>query len=1448
VAHPGDPACFLDVNEYACQRLGYTREEILALGPLDLLDDEEISAVPDEAQRLLNERASTFVKNIIAKSGEKIPCEINASVFEHQGKSFVVSIGRDISERYQAEKDLKNSEQLYRSATEDTPVMICSFYPGGEIAFVNQAYCDYFGKNREELIGTNFLAHVPSQYHQTVMAEINALTPESPIDSVDHKAIAPDGSIRWQRWTNRAFFNQDGTVRIYQSFGEDITERKLSEEKLHESKQLFDLFMEHIPGAAFLKDSEGKLVYANENFARITGQNLEDLLGLSTDHLLPDDLRQQYAAENEQVLQGEMLISENEFPGPENTAYFINYKFPVKRGKKTPLLGSISLDITKRKLAEKATKQSEEKFRNLVEGSIQGVLIHDGHKPIFVNNTWASLHGYTTDEILAMDSVLPLISPADRERLIMYRDARLDGEYAPAIYEYQAIRKDGTILWLENQVKLVNWEGLACVQSTVVDISARKESELKLRESEERFKAIFDDANDGILVGDAVTKEFVMANNVICEMLGYTRDEILDLSVADIHPPKDLPAVIEAFEKQTNKEIRIVENLPVMRKDGSVFYADINSSPITIGSKTYLVGIFRDITERKMLQEAAERRIAALTSPIDDIEGITFDNLFDLNAIQYLQDVFAKATGVASIITHTDGTPLTEPSNFCRLCKEIIRQTETGRINCYKSDAVIGRHNPDGPVIQTCLSGGLWDAGAAITVGGKHIANWLIGQVRDAEQDDEQMRRYAHEIGADPEEMVAAFREVPAMSREQFKWVAQALFTLANQMSLFAYQNIQQARFIAEREVAQEALKARETFLNRVIDQSPFATWISDANGILQSANPALKQFLNLTDDQLVGKYNVLQDPLVEKQGLLPQIRSVYENGETIHFTCDWDGNDIPTLDLKGSNSVSIEATMFPIMNAAGEITNVVLNWIDITARKRAEEALRNREEQLSAIFKAAKTVSFIITNAEDPEPLVLEFSPGAENLFGYSREEMIGNPVSVLHLPDDVASFPEAHQKMREGKVGFSGETKLVRKSGEQFPALFTTYPIFDENQKMYAALGVSFDISERHKLEMQLRQAQKMDALGTLSSGIAHDFNNILAAIMGYSELVYDELDSNHSIRPDIEEIIKAASKAKKLVRQILTFTRQAEADQRPMSINHIIRESTAILQRTIPKMIQFEMDLAEEVKSIKADPQQIEQVLMNLVTNAVDAIEGSGKIVISSKNIVVESKVCDACGKHFSGDFVLISAKDSGCGMPPETKQRMFEPFYTTKGVGKGTGLGLSTVFGIAAGLGGHINCQSEIGNGTVFDIYLPAIDAVASSTKTAAESKEDALQGSETILVVDDESVIRDIATKILSRKGYRVWQASSAEDALELIKGKSINIDAIIMDLGMPGMGGKACLPHILKIKPDAKILIASGYMQYEMGGELEAIGAAGMVSKPYRKNDLLKSIRQLLDS
>jgi nitrogen-specific signal transduction histidine kinase len=393
---------------------------------------------------------------------------------------------------------------------------------------------------------------------------------------------------------------------------------------------------------------------------------------------------------------------------------------------------------------------------------------------------------------------------------------------------------------------------------------------------------------------------------------------------------------------------------------------------------------------------------------------------------------------------------------------------------------------------------------------------------------------------------------------------------------------------------------------------------------------------------------------------------------------------------------------------------------------------------------------------------------------------------------------------------------------------------------------LSVTRDVTALKATERQLQRAQKMEAIGILAGGIAHDFNNILHVINGYTQLLMLEKSETDPDYVQLGEIKKAGEHAAQLVRLLHPFSRKAESKTVVLDLNKEIISLRKILERTLPKMIDINLHLERELAPVNADPVQIEQVLLNLGTNAADAMPDGGTLVIETANVTLTDDYLDSHVGARAGEYVLLSVSDTGEGMDKDIVEHIFEPFFTTKEFGKGTGLGLASVYGIVKSYGGYISCYSEVDQGTTFKLYLPVAErqAVPEEKKTEGDLPRG---GTETILLVDDEEAIRTFASAILRRFGYRVFTGASGEEAIEVLGRTEEKIALVILDLGMPGMGGHKCLQWIRENSPLAKVLIASGY---SMNGQVKKIletGAAGYIGKPFQINKLLQKVREILD-
>ncbi len=514
----------------------------------------------------------------------------------------------------------------------------------------------------------------------------------------------------------------------------------------------------------------------------------------------------------------------------------------------------------------------------------------------------------------------------------------------------------------------------------------------------------------------------------------------------------------------------------------------------------------------------------------------------------------------------------------------------------------------------------------------------------------------------------------------------------------------------------------------------------------------------------------------------------------------------------------------------------------DIDDRKRAESALHENQKRLQAILAASPDPVAVY----DPRWLVSYVNPAFTRVFGWQPAEILGE--SPRLTPEELQSTMDDKLKelTAEGRT-VSFETEGLTREGRVLDIMVSAAGIYDERGRRTGTVVTYTDLTDTKRLEAQLRQAQKMEALGTLAGGIAHDFNNILGAIIGYGELAREMAAEGEQIHQEMDQVLAAAERAKALVRQILTFSRKAETDSRPMDLNQSVRQTMQMLGHTLPKMIDIQIDLDDQLPAINGDPAQMEQMIMNLAVNAADAMPGGGHLRISTRFEKVLNQMCPTCGEVFSGGYVALEVADSGQGMDPDTMERIFDPFFTTKEAGRGTGLGLSTVYGIVLSHGGHIRCVSQPEQGAVFTVHLPVQSLEQADQNVSSSGSREMPRGHETILVAEDEEALRRLTCGLLENLGYATRSAASGEEALEIYQRSGGQVDLVVMDLSMPGMGGQKCLQQIKALDPQAKVIIISGYMGDGQAKEAMQAGALGYLAKPFRREELAQIVRQTLD-
>ncbi|MFH1033812.1 MAG: ATP-binding protein [Pseudomonadota bacterium] len=512
-------------------------------------------------------------------------------------------------------------------------------------------------------------------------------------------------------------------------------------------------------------------------------------------------------------------------------------------------------------------------------------------------------------------------------------------------------------------------------------------------------------------------------------------------------------------------------------------------------------------------------------------------------------------------------------------------------------------------------------------------------------------------------------------------------------------------------------------------------------------------------------------------------------------------------------------------------------------------EALRrSKRREMASLHLHAATLASLGNPvvAYDQEGHTIFVNPAFVRVFGWQPEELLGRRIPFVPEDQQEASTEVIAQVYETGGMA-TLETKRLTKDGKLLEVMISAAAVLDESGQPSGMVVNITDVTQTRQLQAQLQQAQKMEAIGILAGGIAHDFNNILAVLVGFTELAQQKAHRGQPNLRELDNVMEAIERARSLVTRILTFSRRKEAEFKPLNLNTVVRETLELLRPSLPKMIAIEPRLDPGLQLINADHTQLEQVIMNLVTNAADAMPEGGQLVIETKNVVLDKDYRWTHLEVSPGNYVLLMLSDNGQGIEPTVLEQIFDPFFTTKPVGKGTGLGLSTVFGIVKGHGGQVNCYSEPGMGTTFKVYLPAHQPEGGIVNVAPALLDPLPGGTETVLLVDDEQSLREVGSCTLKDMGYRVITACNGEEALDIYRAQDREIDVVVMDLGMPVMGGHRCLQEVLAINPQARVIIASGYSANgQVKASLES-GALGYVAKPFRRTELLIKVRQVLD-
>ncbi len=1014
----------------------------------------------------------------------------------------------------------------------------------------------------------------------------------------------------------------------------------------------------------------------------------------------------------------------------------------------------------------------------------------------------------------------------------------------------------------------------------LINRGKRRKSQEALRTSEEKFRNIFQHHTAVKLLIDPDSGRIVEANAAAEAFYGWPASELNQMRVQDINT---LPA------ERVQAEMLKAKSRPANRyefrhrlADGTMRDVEVFSSRVEIDGKPYLHSIVHDITGRKQAENALRERERFL----DSILHTTADGFWVVDAKGHLIDVNAaycamsgyrreelvgmhisaldalEAPGdVAARIERVKaaGSDLFESrhrrkdgSTFPVEISTSWLENSSGRFVCFTRDHTLRKQREE----RIALLGRMLDAASASIMihdvqGRIHYANQMACDLHGYANASELLALTMHDIDA-PESAACYADRVQRVTEEaeaRFEVVHLrkdgATFPLAVAAKSIAWEGkpavLSIGVDISERKQAEAALSHSHDLMRYIIEHANSAVAVHDRDlNYIYVSQRYLEQY-KVQEKDVIGRhhYEVFPD--------LPQKwREVHQRALAGEVTRS-ERDDYPREDG------TVEWTRWecrPWYEAdSATIGGFVIYTEVITDRVLAEEALRASEEFQRAMIEASP-LGIVSLSLEGH---VTSWNAAAEGMFGWPEREVLGKRLPFVPQDQQAASMAFI-EDAAAGDAFPQTERTCLRKDGSPIEISVSTAPLCDSDGRVKAVMLMIEDITdlkqaeeERAKLQDQLQQAQKMEAVGRLAGGVAHDYNNMLGVIMGYTELALEKLAPENPVRPDLEEVMSAALRSKDITRQLLAFSRQQTIAPRLLDLNATVESMLKMLRRLIGEDIDLAWLPGSRVWPVFLDPSQLDQILVNLCVNARDAIADVGKVTIETGTKTFDDAYCAAHAEFVPGDYVLLSVSDDGCGMDKKTQELLFEPFFTTKKVGKGTGLGLATVFGIVRQNEGFINVYSEPGQGTTFRIYLPRHHVAAEPDRPKATARPDA-RGDETVLLVEDEPSILRMTTKMLERLGYRVLKAGTPQEALRLAETHAGGIDLLMTDVVMPTMNGRELSGRLQGFCPNLKVLFMSGYTANVIAHHGVLDEGVQFIQKPFSKPDLAAKVREVLDA
>jgi len=1035
-------------------------------------------------------------------------------------------------------------------------------------------------------------------------------------------------------------------------------------------------------------------------------------------------------------------------------------------------------------------------------------------------------------------------------------------------------------------------------------ITPNKTVSKDLTASETRYRRLFEAARDGILLLDAVSSKITDVNPFMVEFLGYSREEFLGRELWEIGLFRDKDESQTAFRALQETGYIRYENIPLRTKAGHQWDVEFISNVYAENDQHVIQCNIRDITERKRLERARRESDENLTQLVNNITDAFWIRSPDLRKLIYISPAFERIWGrstdslyanphqwgdfilpedrervSAAFATLTDAAPSIEleyrivwPDGQVRwvyargfqvrdAVGALIRLTGvvTDITERKAAEAALQESEQLYRQIVETAGEGIWliDLEGKIQFSNQQTAKMLGYSVEEMkgrsafdflfqEDLDEAQQRFAKckegtitraEFRArhiDGSELQILGSSTPVRNKDR---EVRGLLVMLSDITEQKRADAQTAHLTAEIEEQQERLRS-------IVANVPGIVWES------WWTEESLSQRSGFVNDYVVTMLGYS----VEEWRSRPDfwLSVVYEEDreraqlESSKIISSEEGGSLEYRMLTKAGSIIWAETRIAIIKVEGRPLGLRGVTIDITERKHSEAALKESEANYRTLIESSPAIIYLAHPFPPYSPIYV--SPNIK-AFGYSVDEWFSRPDmwgELIHKEDRERVMRTTEEALSQG-LETELEYRVITRDGQVRWLQDKGRLIADRRGNKSGWQGVIIDITKTKELESQLRQSQKLESVGLLAGGIAHDFNNMLTAINGYSDLTLRRLKDDDPLRHNIEEIKKAGERSAELTHQLLAFSRQQILQPKLLSLNRVITDMSKMLERLIGEDIQLNMVLNYKAGQVKVDPGQLSQIIMNLAINARDAMPLGGKLTFETDNVTFDGEYARHHVSTIPGDYVLMSVSDTGTGMNADTQAHIFEPFFTTKEAGQGTGLGLATVYGIVKQSGGNIWVYSEEGVGTTFKVYFPRV-IEKSEAEAAKNTPEESPGGTETILLVEDEEMVRMLARRILEECGYTVLEAGNGAQALALCDKHEGHIDMLMTDVVMPHMGGREVAERMAQMYPEMRILFTSGYTDDAVvrHGVIET--GMNFIQKPFTLDALARKIREVLDA